>query len=74
MYGGSLENVYESLSGIGWYEIEKKFTLPTEFKNRTSYTIAEDKYHAMWVIFGGNGSENEVWRGRMNVTAFEIQR
>lgn len=73
MYGGSLENVYESLTGIGWYEIKKNFTLPAEFKNRTSYTITEDKYHAMWVIFGGNGAENEVWRGRMNVTAFEIQ-
>jgi len=25
------------------------------------------------VIFGGNGTKNEVWRGRLNRLGFEIQ-
>ena len=32
-----------------------------------------DKRDFIWVIFGGNGTKNEVWRGRLNRLGFEIQ-
>ena len=77
-----MDAIYESVAGIAWRETEEKFLLPSAFAGRTSYTIvvdpppadavsAADKRDFIWVIFGGNGQPNEVWRGRLNRLGFE---
>lgn len=81
-WGGDLDAVYASESGIGWERVEQKFLLPSDFAGKTSYTIAvdatpagvtnaADKRNFIWVIFGGHGTPNEVWRGRLNRLGFE---
>lgn len=80
--GGAMDAIYESVAGIAWRETEEKFLLPSAFAGKTSYTIvvdptpadvvsAADKRDFIWVIFGGNGQPNEVWRGRLNRLGFE---
>ena len=81
-FGGAMDAIYTSESGIGWQQVEEKFLLPAEFKNKRSYTVvvdatsedavsAADKRDFIWVIFGGNGTPNEVWRGRLSRLGFE---
>ena len=81
-FGGSMEDIYESETGIAWQEIKRKFLLPPSFAGKTSYTVAVDhtpegvtavdeKRDFIWVIFGGNGTATEVWRGRLNKLGFE---
>lgn len=81
-FGGSMDAIYTSESGIGWQRVADKFLLPAAFKNKRSYTVvvdatpagavsAVDKRDFIWVIFGGNGTPNEVWRGRLNRLGFE---
>ena len=81
-FGGTMDGIYESVVGIGWYQTEEKFLLPSAFAGKTSYTVvvdptpadaagAIDKRDFIWVIFGGNGQPNEVWRGRLNRLGFE---
>ena len=81
-FGGTMGGIYESVAGIGWYQTEEKFLLPSAFAGKTSYTVvvdptpadatgAIDKRDFIWVIFGGNGQPNEVWRGRLNRLGFE---
>lgn len=81
-FGGNMSEIYESMSGIAWQLVEKKFLLPSAFAGKTSYTVvvdptpegvenAADKRDFIWVIFGGNGIPNEVWRGRLNRLGFE---
>jgi hypothetical protein len=79
-FGGALDAIYYSIDGIAWYKMEKKFLLPQEFKDKGSYSMVvdptvnpEDKRDFIWVIFGGNGTKNEVWRGRLNRLGFLIQ-
>lgn len=83
-FGGSLEDIHFSVTGIAWQKTEKKFLFPEEFKEKGSYSIimeptkdksvpAVEKRDFIWVIFGGNGTKNEVWRGRLNKLGFEIQ-
>lgn len=80
--GGAMNAIYESVAGIAWQRMEKKFLLPAAFAGKTSYTVvidptpagvvsAADKRDFIWVIFGGNGQSNEVWRGRLNKLGFE---
>lgn len=76
--GSSKENkldaIYSSVAGIAWYKTERKFLLPEEFKSITTpYTIAIDNKNFIWVIFGGDGEQNAVWRGRLNRLGFAIQ-
>lgn len=82
--GGALDNVYNSITGIVWSKIKTKFMLPSTFKEKGAYSIiveptkdktvpAAQKRDFIWVIFGGNGTKNEVWRGRLNRLGFEIQ-
>ena len=82
IFGGTMEDIYESETGIAWQEIERKFLLPPSFAGKTSYTVAVDhtpqgvtavdeKRDFIWVIFGGNGTATEVWRGRLNKLGFE---
>ena len=67
---------------IGWQGVERKFLLPPDFAGKQAYTVAidatpegaataADKRNFIWVIFGGNGTPNEVWRGRLNKLGFE---
>ena len=83
-FGGEMDAIYSSITGIAWGKTEKKFLLPAAFKGKGSYSIIvqptkdttvapEDKRDFIWVIFGGNGTKNEVWRGRLNRLGFEIQ-
>ena len=84
LFGGQMDTIYSSIAGIAWYGADKKFRLPAEFEGKTDYTIvveptedptvsAADKRDFIWVIFGGNSTENEVWRGRLNKLGFERQ-
>lgn len=69
-----LDVIYSSIAGIAWHKTEKKFLLPKEFNDITSpYSIAIDNQNYIWVIFGGNNTNNAVWRGRLNRLGFIIQ-
>lgn len=83
-FGGEMDAIYSSITGIAWGKTEKKFLLPAAFKGKGSYSIIvqptkdttvapEDKRDFIWVVFGGNGTPNEVWRGRLNRLGFKIQ-
>ena len=83
-FGGEPDAIYNSITGIAWSKTETKFLLPQEFKGKGAYSIIveptkdktvapADKRDFIWVIFGGNGTKNEVWRGRLNRLGFEIQ-
>lgn len=83
-FGGELDAIYSSITGIAWSKTENKFLLPQEFNGKGAYSIiveptkdkteaSTDKRDFIWVIFGGNGTKNEVWRGRLNRLGFEIQ-
>lgn len=78
IWGDEMDAVYASANGIAWFETETKFLLPDEFEGKTSYSIvidptvdASDKRDYIWVVFGGHGMDNEVWRGRLNKLGFE---
>ena len=62
-----MSRVYTSdTGGIVWAEADEKFWLPEEFvSNGPSYTIVHDRNDFIWVIWGGNGT-NEIWRGCLN--------
>lgn len=81
-FGGAMDAIYSSATGIEWHPVEDKFLLPAEFKGKSSYTVvvdatpegavsAAEKRDFIWVIFGGKGTPNEVWRGRLNRLGFE---
>lgn len=77
IFGGNMDAIYSATTGIAWYKTEKKFLLPEAFKGKKNYSIvidptisADDKRDFIWVIFGGNGAANEVWRGRLNSLGF----
>lgn len=83
-FGGELDAIYQSVAGIAWHKTESKFLLPESFNKKGAYSIiveptkdktvaSADKRDFIWVIFGGNGTKNEVWRGRLNRLGFEIQ-
>lgn len=83
-FGGEMDAIYSSITGLAWSQTESKFLLPQEFKGKGACSIvveptkdktvaAADKRDFIWVIFGGNGTPNEVWRGRLNKLGFEIQ-
>lgn len=79
-FGGKLDAIYSSVASLAWFKTEKNFLLPQEFKDKGSYSVVvdptvnpEDKRDFIWVIFGGNGTKNEVWRGRLNKLGFERQ-
>lgn len=83
-FGGEMDAIYSSITGIAWNKTEKKFLLPAEFKGKGAYSIIvqptkdttvvpEEKRDFIWVVFGGNGTANEVWRGRLNRLGFKIQ-
>lgn len=72
-FGGKLDAIYSSIAGIAWQKTEKKFLLPLEFKEKGSYSMTVDKNNYIWIVFGGNGTKNEVWRGRLNKLGFKKQ-
>lgn len=73
MFGGSFEAIYKSVAGIAWEETEELFLLPEAFKDKGSYSLTVDKENYIWIVWGGNGTPNEVWRGRLNRLGFTIQ-
>lgn len=70
-FGGKLDAIYSSIAGIAWQKVEKKFLLPEAFKNKGSYSMTVDKNNFIWIVFGGNNTKNEVWRGRLNRLGFK---
>lgn len=72
-FGGSLEEVYYSITGIAWRKVERKSLLPEAFKGRGHFSMVVDKDYFIWIVFGGNGTPNEVWRGRLNRLGFKDQ-
>ena len=73
MMGSKFDAIYTSITAIGWYAQEEKFLPAEQFLGKVSYSLVVDNDHYIWLVFGGNGSANEVWRGRMNRLGFEIQ-
>ncbi|AVM57711.1 hypothetical protein C3V43_08035 [Bacteroides heparinolyticus] len=83
-FGGEMDAIYRSVEGLAWYKTKSKILLPREFKGKGAYSVvveptrdktvaSADKRDFIWVVFGGNGAKNEVWRGRLNRLGFEIQ-
>ena len=61
-----LNVIYSSVDGISWRKTEKKFLLHKDMVGITSpYSIVVDSPY-IWVIFGGDGKTNAVWRGHLN--------
>lgn len=65
--GGDMTCGYTSnTGGLVWTVTDDKFWFPEEFAlNGSSYTIAHDRNDYIWVVWGGNGT-NEIWRGCLN--------
>lgn len=61
-----LNVIYSSVDGISWRKTEKKFLLDKDMAGITApYSIVVDSPY-IWVIFGGDGKTNAVWRGHLN--------
>lgn len=73
MLGGDFSDIYYSITGIAWYKTEEKFLYPVSFKDKQPYSMVIDKNNFIWLIWGGEGSNNEVWRGRLNKLGFDKQ-
>lgn len=71
--GGKMDAIYSSVAGIAWFKTEKKFLLPEAFKDKGNYSMTVDKNNFIWIVFGGSGTQNEVWRGRLNRLGFKQQ-
>lgn len=73
-FGDKLNAIYSSIAGISWQKTERKFMLPKDFKDNTApYSISIDENNFIWIIFGGENTENKVWRGRLNRLGFKEQ-
>lgn len=72
-FGGNLKAMYTSVNAIAWFEVEERFLLDEHFLDKGSFSMAIDNDHFIWMVFGGNDTPNEVWRGRLNRLGFELQ-
>ena len=73
-FGDEFNAIYSSIAGISWQKTERKFMLPKDFKDNTApYSISIDENNFIWIIFGGENTENKVWRGRLNRLGFKEQ-
>lgn len=71
--GGDMSTIYASTTAIGWEATTELFMPHKSFKGHTSYSLCLAPTHHIWVVFGGNGQENEIWRGRVNKMGFIIR-
>lgn len=82
-FGGNMDAIYTSQTGIAWNVTEKKFLLPAEMSGKKPYAIVTDptedptvapelKRDYLWVITAGEGTQCTVWRGRLNRLGFAI--
>lgn len=61
-----LDAIYTSVDGISWRETKRKFLLDEKMTGISApYSIVVDSPY-IWVIFGGDGKTNAVWRGHLN--------
>lgn len=61
-----LDAIYSSIDGISWRKTKRKFLLDEKMTEITApYSIVADTPY-IWVIFGGDGKTNAVWRGHLN--------
>ena len=72
-----MDAIYTSVNGIAWFKTEEKFLFPEAFAGKTNYSVAidptvdaNDKRDFIWVVFGGFGTGNDVWKGRLNKLGF----
>ena len=73
-FGDKLDAIYSSIAGISWQKIERKFLLEKTFNGNTApYSVIVDENNFIWIVFGGKGTENKVWRGRLNKLGFKGQ-
>ena len=77
VWGGNMDAIYTSVNGIAWFKTEEKFLFPEAFAGKTNYSVdidptvdANDKRDFIWVVFGGFGTGNDVWKGRLNKLGF----
>ena len=77
IFGGNMDAIYYSRNGLAWYETARNFLLPSSFAGNTNYAVVVEptvdtaqKRDFIWVVLGGNGYNNEVWRGRLNRLGF----
>ena len=71
--GGSFLGIYSSETSVLWKYAGTKFSPLEEFVGKGFYSLNIDKDNYIWIIWGGKGATNEVWRGRLNRLGFEIQ-
>ena len=76
-FGGSLDALYTSQTGISWTKCQKKTLLPKEMAGAKTFTAlhdptvsSDDKRDYLWVITAGEGTSCTVWRGRINRLGF----
>lgn len=68
-----LNVIYSSPDGISWRQTKSKFLLSKDITGiNAPYSIVVNTPY-IWVIFGGDGKANEVWRGHQNKLLFAIQ-
>lgn len=69
-----LDAIYTSVDGISWRKPQRKFLLDKDMTEITApYSIVVNAPY-IWVIFGGDGSTNAVWRGHLNkLMSAEVQ-
>ena len=71
--GGSFLGIYSSVTSVLWKYAGTKVSPLEEFVGKGFYSLNIDKDNYIWIIWGGKGATNEVWRGRLNRLGFEIQ-
>ncbi|MBO4984326.1 MAG: hypothetical protein J6C87_01630 [Bacteroides sp.] len=71
--GGSFHSIFTSVTSIAWKATSSKFSMLEEFYMKGFYSLNIDKDNYIWIVWGGNGATNEVWRGRLNRLGFLIQ-
>lgn len=70
IFGSTEENkldaIYSSVDGISWRKTQRKFLLDEKITEITApYSIVVDTPY-IWIVFGGDGRTNAVWRGHLN--------
>ena len=72
-FGNDFKTFYTSVTGIAWYEANKKFYFPAGLTARagSNYSMVVDSQNYIWIICSASGSgTDDVWRARLNKLGF----
>lgn len=71
MFGEKMASIYESVTGLAWYKVTKKFILPEGIGSGHAYSLAVDNDYYIYIVAASadNRSVN-IWRGRLNRLGF----